>query len=325
MFCPKCGNEMPEGAEFCMKCGTKIKDFKGSSESKKAASSKVVDKKNEIVNKVKNNKKVRIICLAIAAIIVIGIVALIVNTCANSEKAKAYDEGVAFIQNGNVKDAEDSFKKAEGYKDANIYLPSVTAADQLYNQNSPGDALTTVTEMLKKDNNLDTITKYADRESSKLASFMIGEVYYANDNWAEADKFYSSIPINFKFINNSCYERKAFIALVGKWSDHCVETQTEPKGTHSVEYDITEEFTKDGINKFEGHGQLISSDNKWVWYATDSGSGKWKVDNNFDGTDGSYHYIFVEDNTTFNVTDGVLNIYHKGDNRTYSAVGKKIS
>lgn len=28
MFCPKCGMEMPDGADFCMKCGANIKQIK---------------------------------------------------------------------------------------------------------------------------------------------------------------------------------------------------------------------------------------------------------------------------------------------------------
>lgn len=30
MFCPKCGNSLPDDAKFCDKCGTKCKDLNSS-------------------------------------------------------------------------------------------------------------------------------------------------------------------------------------------------------------------------------------------------------------------------------------------------------
>ena len=212
MFCVKCGNQMPDGSEFCPKCGTKV----GGKTSKVSVSS-VKDKlnKDEIKKYVKTNKKKSIIIGSVGGVVLLFILIAIVIAILNSGKAAAYDQGFKFVNDNNIKEAEESFQKAGDYADAPILYAACKAADQLYNNNNSGEAMTTILEMLDKNNNVDNLKTYKDRESSKLVSFMVGEVYYYNNSLSDADNFYSLTPITYKVFNHSTYERRAVVALVG--------------------------------------------------------------------------------------------------------------
>lgn len=270
MYCQKCGKKIPDDAEFCMSCGTKVGDVGKSKDSEDKNKNK--SKKN-VSEYIKKNKKKGIIIGLIVAVVLVGIVTAIVFAIINSGKVQSYNEGVQYIASNNIKEAEESFEKAIGYKDANIYYSSVKAANQLYNKGNPGDALSSVSDMLDEGNVVEEIVDYKDRESSKLAIYMIGEVFYANNNLVESDKYFSLIPLKVSFFGHSVYERRATIAILGSWQSVFVIG-----GTH---YD-------NGVAKFESNGAYAVAH---VVGALGDGLGTWCVDLNYDYSDGSYGYI----------------------------------
>lgn len=321
MFCVKCGNQMPDGSEFCPKCGTKV----GGKTSKVSVSS-VKDKlnKDEIKKYVKNNKKKSIIIGSVGGVVLLFILIAIVIAILNSGKAAAYDQGFKFVNDNNIKEAEESFQKAGDYADAPILYAACKAADQLYNNNNSGEAMTTILEMLDKNNNVDNLKTYKDRESSKLASFMVGEVYYYNNNLTDADNFYSLTPITYKVFNHSTYERRAIIALLGSWNvTHTVHFHNSSNGTTSTGIsNITMIFNSDFSYSDSGSPWLSKSDGGT--FCHNPKIGIWSVDLTFDGSDGSFHYIFDNNSDSkFSVKNGLYVYEYSGNEQSGSDKGSK--
>lgn len=324
MFCVKCGNEMPDESSFCPKCGTKV----GENNSKNKNPDKIKEKfsKENITKYVKNNKKKSIIIGVVGAVILLAIIGVIIFAILNSGKAAAYDQGIKFIADNNVKEAEESFEKAGDYADAPIFYAATKAADQLYNNNNAGEALTIIIDMLDKDNNLDNLKKYRDRESSKIFAFMVGEVYYANDNLSDADNFYSLTPITYKVFNHSTYERRATIALVGTWNINVKFEITDQRGGRGGgEAQKTMSFSLNGAFSDSGYPKSVTSNNITFW--CEPGDGIWTIDTSKDGMDGNYYYYFNGDSSnTFTISSGVFTYSFDEDaDASYIYQGTKIN
>lgn len=76
MYCGKCGSTVPEGYEFCMKCGTKIDTTTDNSISGCP--------KTEVVHKQKISKKKLIIILSTVGVLILASILIFVFTSANS-------------------------------------------------------------------------------------------------------------------------------------------------------------------------------------------------------------------------------------------------
>ena len=85
MYCLNCGNEIPEGCEFCPKCGKKIQNIKNDNKISKCEVNELekinecYETKEEKTINIKNheiklNKKALIIAVGIAVVIVVGLI-----------------------------------------------------------------------------------------------------------------------------------------------------------------------------------------------------------------------------------------------------------
>lgn len=166
-----------------------------------------------------NHSKLEINKKLIAAILIgIGAILLVVAAVISVyfiNKVNAYNDGIQFVNSGNIKEAQAAFEKAADYSDAQIYLVDTKTADELYNNNNPDMALSTVLELFDQGSNPANSLTCKDCESNRLTSFMLGEVYFAKNDFKNAEEYYSLIPVTYKAFNHNAYERRAFIQLIG--------------------------------------------------------------------------------------------------------------
>ena len=268
MFCTKCGNEITEGSEFCSKCGTKVSSSNEGA-IKPTQTAALVNAKQvnpaSFINKasalIKTNKYAKYVIAGIAVLVIGLLVLAVVNNAINAKKEKAYNEGIELLNSGSLPDAEDQFINCQDYKDGGIYYACTKAARQIYNDGNPGDALTTLHEMIEVDGVKDTITKYSDRESSKLACFIAGEVYYGTGNYSTADSYYSCVPITYEFNGHGVYARRALIALVGTWTVQVEHHISDTRGSTHIGYaTFTIDVSNNGEVAYSGYGRTHTTD-----------------------------------------------------------------
>lgn len=248
--------------------------------------------------------------LIAALLIGIGAVLLVVAAVISVffiNKVNAYNEGIQFVNSGNIKEAQVAFEKADDYSDASIYLVDTKAADQLYNNNNPEVALSTILELFDQGSNPANSLNCKDCESNRLTSFMLGEVYFAKTNYTNAEEYFSLIPVTYKAFNHSAYERRAFIQLIGTWNVNHSHTITDARGSHTADVNINYEFYADGTYKNPGFSKVYMPDKSGWSFWSAGGTGTWSVDTSSDGSDGVYHYIFNSNpSTTFTFNNNTL-------------------
>ena len=74
MYCQKCGNAIADDADFCPKCGTKVKKAENAGEERSSSQIKAEVHDATASSNKKNNKKVTIAVIALVAIAVVGVV-----------------------------------------------------------------------------------------------------------------------------------------------------------------------------------------------------------------------------------------------------------